>query len=121
VRFLVDHNLSPVVAQHLRDAGHDAVHTGDVDLATAEDIEILLVARKEARVIISADTDFGTLLASQRTDDPSLLLIRLRSPRRAVELADLLLANLDTVAADLASGAIVVVEDERLRIRRLPI
>ena len=60
MKFLIDHNLSPVVARYLRDAGHHAVHTGDVDLATAEDIEILRVARNESRVIVSADTDFGT-------------------------------------------------------------
>ena len=97
------------------------MHTGDVDLATAEDIEILRVARNESRVIVSADTDFGTLLAAQRATGPSFLLIRLRSPRRAIELAGLLLANLDAVANDLDDGAIVVVEDERIRVRRLPI
>jgi len=121
VKFLVDHNLSPVVAEHLRTAGHDAVHTGDIGLATAEDIEILEVARDQSRVIVSADTDFGTLLAAQRTTTPSLLLIRLRGPRRADELVELLIANLGAVTEDLHDGAVVVVEDERVRIRRLPI
>ena len=121
MKFLIDHNLSPTVAEHLRDAGHDAVHTGDMGLATAEDPEILGVARRESRVIVSADTDFGTLLASERATDPSFVLFRLRSPRRADELSELLLANLDAVADDLDAGAVVVIEDERVRVRLLPI
>ena len=121
MKFLVDHNLSPVVGELLREADHDAVHTGDIGLATAEDIEILRVARDESRVIISADTDFGTLLATERITSPSVLLLRLRSPRRAIEITELLMANLDAVADDLDLGAIVVVEDERIRVRRLPI
>ena len=32
MRFLVDQNLSPVIAERLRSAGHDAVDTGDIDL-----------------------------------------------------------------------------------------
>jgi len=36
-------------------------------------------------------------------------------------LAELLLANLPSVADDLAAGAVVVIADEDIRIRRLPI
>jgi len=121
VKFLVDQNLSPTLAELLRTAGHDVVHTGDIDLATADDHSIVTTATRQDRVIVSADTDFGTLLAQSGASSPSVLLLRLRSPRRARLLADLLLANLDAVADDLDAGAIVVVEDERVRVRRLPI
>lgn len=121
MRFLVDQNISPVVAEVLSEAGHDAVHTGDIGLATASDAQILEMAMAESRIIISADTDFGMLLARQATTEPSVVLIRLRSPRRAIALVSLLLANLDAVAVDLEAGAVVVLEDERVRVRRLPI
>lgn len=121
MRFLVDQNLSPVVAERLRSAGHNAVHTGDIDLATAHDRHIIAIAAQQDRVIVSADTDFGTLLAESSTTSPSVVLLRLRSPRRAEQLASLLLANLDAMIDDLTAGAIVVIEDERVRIRQLPI
>lgn len=41
--------------------------------------------------------------------------------RRAEELASVLLANLDEIADDLHSGALVVIGEERIRIRRLPV
>jgi predicted nuclease of predicted toxin-antitoxin system len=78
-------------------------------------------ARAEDRVLVSADTDFGALLARQRATDPSMLLIRRLVGRRAAEQVALIRANLDTVAVDLAAGAVVVFTDESIRIRRLPL
>lgn len=54
-------------------------------------------------------------------DRPSVVLLRLRTPRPAARLAAVLIANLEGVAADLAAGAIVVLEDERVRVRLLPL
>lgn len=121
MRFLVDQNLSPLVVELLNRAGHDTAHTAELGLASAGDLEILRVATEESRVVVSADTDFGTLLASRGTASPSIMLIRLRTARRATELGDLLLANIEAVAEDLDNRAVVVLEDERIRVRRLPI
>jgi hypothetical protein len=43
-----------------------------------------------------------------------------RSDRSATSLAQVLLANLETIADELAEGAFVVITEDRLRIRRLP-
>ena len=121
MRFLVDQNLSSVLAEELRAAGHDVVHTRDIDLGTAGDEVILQRALDEDRIVLSADTDFGFLLAETGAGHPSVVLLRLRTPRPAARLAAVLLTNLDGVAGDLAAGAIVVLEDERIRVRRLPV
>lgn len=62
MRFLVDANLSPVVAAALRDAGHDSVHVIDLGLFTADDDRILDEAAHDDRVILTADADFGATL-----------------------------------------------------------
>jgi len=121
MRFLVDQNLSRKVAEALRAAGHNVVHTSEVELSTASDRSIADLAVAEERVVVSADTDFGILLAASGAERPSVLLVRLRSPRRAKAVAEIVAANLDDVAEDLQAGAIVVLEDERVRIRRLPL
>jgi predicted nuclease of predicted toxin-antitoxin system len=77
--------------------------------------------RAEQRVVVSADTDFGTLLARSGAKLPSVLLIRRLGGRRAAEQAATILANLPAVAEDLETGAVVVLTDAAIRIRRLPI
>ena len=72
-------------------------------------------------MLVSADTDFGTLLARSHATTPSVLLMRRASGRRAVAQAELIVANCEVVSADLAAGAIVVLGEETVRIRRLPI
>ena len=62
MKFLVDNALSPVFAEGLRRAGHDAIHVRDYRLQESEDEVIFDRAAREERIIVSADTDFGTLL-----------------------------------------------------------
>lgn len=63
MRFLIDNALSPMLAGELRAAGHEAIHVRDVQLRDADDESIMRLAVVEGRVLVSADTDFGTLLA----------------------------------------------------------
>jgi predicted nuclease of predicted toxin-antitoxin system len=67
VKFLVDNALSPIVADALRRHGHDAKHIRDWGLQAADDETIFDLAAKEDRILVSADTDFGTLISIATT------------------------------------------------------
>ena len=121
MRFLVDNNLSPVVAEKLTDAGHPAVHVREYQLHAAPDPIVLERARIEGRVLISADTDFGALLAARQKRSPSVVLFRGAVSRRPEQQAAVLVTNLSSFGKDLDTGVIVVLEPGRIRIRQLPI
>ena len=70
-------------------------------------------------MLVSADTDFGEILARSQHEAPSVILFR-RADRTPASLLAVLLANLDQVADHLDRGAFVVITEERLRIRPLP-
>ncbi len=120
MKFLIGNNLSPLLAEGLKAAGHDAVHLRDLGMQAAPDAAVLQRARVDERVLVSADTDFGGLLSRSRATGPSVLLIRRLAGRRAAEQSAIILANLDQIAEDLAAGAVVVIGDDWIRIRRLP-
>lgn len=121
MKLLLDANLSPKVARLLKEAGHDAIHVADIGLLTAPDPEIMRAAGREERVLLTADADFGALLALGSLDSPSVLLLRSADHLPPTEQAELVAANLPSITEDLEKGAIASLTRDRLRVRELPI
>ncbi len=121
MRLMLDENLSPAMSGYLTEAGHDVLHVRDRGLTSANDETVLAAAAGEDRILISADTDFGTLLARSGATEPSVVLIRRTAGRRAAQQARLLIDNLPAVRDDLEARAVVVLGETTMRIRRLPI
>ncbi|MCC7389354.1 MAG: DUF5615 family PIN-like protein [Phycisphaerales bacterium] len=118
MKFLLDQGISPQVALSLAAAGHDAVHVRELGMSRAGDAEILARAHDDGRVIITEDTDFGTLLVLNARSSPSVVLFRDRSGKAAVRTR-LLLDAIPLVQGDLIAGAVVVIDDTSVRVRRL--
>jgi predicted nuclease of predicted toxin-antitoxin system len=121
VRFLIDHALSPAVAELLREAGHDAIHVREYGLQKANDEEILNRAALELRAVISADTDFGTLLVLREESQPSVVLLRGPTSRVARNIVERLLKELPQATPFIEAGCILTIEPARSRVRMLPI
>jgi predicted nuclease of predicted toxin-antitoxin system len=119
MKFLIDNALSPALSNLLSAAGHDSVHVRDRQLQHADDEKIFEAAVAEERIVISADTDFGTLSSFSGSKRVSVILFRHPSPRRPEQQARLLLSNLPAFEDELGQGAIVVLRQDRIRVRRL--
>ena len=120
MRFLCDMGVSMKVVQWIRRQGHECVHLRDEGLQRLPNGSIFSKAVAEDRVILTFDLDFGEIAAMAGDRVASVILFRLRNAR-AEHVIERLTAVLETTAAALAGGAVVVVEENRLRVRELPI
>jgi predicted nuclease of predicted toxin-antitoxin system len=121
MRFLVDNPISPKVAEALRKSGQDAVHVQDYRMQADDDVKIVDRASKEDRVIITADTDFGLIMARRRTRKPSNILFHHSFSHHPSDQATTLISNLTRLASAQEQGSLIVLEERRIRIRSLPI
>lgn len=121
MKLLVDANLSPRVAERLRSAGFEAIHVADIDLLTATDDEIFDRAVDDGLVVVTADSDFGMLLALRRARNPSVTHLRHVTELSPDDHAELLAANLPSIEQELGRGAIASLSRSRLAVRDLPI
>lgn len=120
MNLLLDQGLPRGAAPLLRSAGIDTIHVGEVGLSTAEDVEILRQGLQDNRAIVTLDADFHALLALSGTAEPSVIRIRIEG-LKAEAVADLLQTVLNPCAEELQRGAMVTVQEGRLRIRHLPL
>jgi predicted nuclease of predicted toxin-antitoxin system len=120
VKFLVDEALQDEVAHRLESVGHDVSHVRLRGLSGHTDDEVMGLAAEEDRVLVTTDTDFGTILALSGAAGPSVLLLRGVADNveaRVNAIIDLL----PRVEQALSEGAVIVVEENRYRVRFLPI
>ncbi|HVT59247.1 MAG TPA: DUF5615 family PIN-like protein [Thermoanaerobaculia bacterium] len=94
--FLADLNISPISVALLQQEGWDVIRSSEFLPVNALDEEILALARREGRTVVTQDLDFSALLALQGLDRPSLITLRLARPdpqavaRRLLEASILL-------------------------------
>jgi predicted nuclease of predicted toxin-antitoxin system len=120
MRLLADMHISPRTVEFLRTLGHDVVRVSEILLPQASDETIVSRADEHGRIILTQDLDFSAIIALTGQQSPSLVSLRLASSR--VEYVNTVLAKvLPEVEEQLLAGAIVTVEDQRVRVRQLPI
>lgn len=120
MKLLLDQGTPRSAASILREAGFDAVHTGEVGLAEAEDTEIIESAALEDRIVVTLDADFHTYLALSRKGKPSVIRIRIEG-LRAEEFSSLVRYVLRESEDEVVAGAMISVTESQIRIRRLPL
>ena len=120
MRFLADMGVSYSVALHLRLNGHEVVHLSDIGMQRMPDEEIFARAIDEGRVILTFDLDFARLVFDSRALLPSVVIYRLADARAHRQIERLTVA-LRVATLALEAGAVVIVDDMRVRIRELPI
>ena len=120
MRFLADAGISPKTVEILKQLGHEAIHVRTLGLQRAPDRELVERARADGSVVVTFDLDFGEVLALSVLDKPSVMIFRL-ADERPESVNQRLSAVLAERSSELEMGALILVEDTRYRVRKLPI
>jgi predicted nuclease of predicted toxin-antitoxin system len=120
MQFLADMGVSLRVVEWLKSIGHDVTHLRDEGLQRLPNGEIFKKAYAEKRVVLTFDLDFGEILAGSNDLMVSVVLFRLHNTRNE-HVIERLQSVLQSSLSDLESGAIIVVQEGRHRVRKLPI
>ena len=120
VPLVVDMNLSVEWVAELAKHGWTAVHWSTIGDPRAEDSVIMDWARANGHVVFSHDLDFGTMLALTHAAGPSVIQVRGQDVMPE-HMSPLVIAALRQHDAALASGALLVIEEKKCRVRVLPL
>jgi predicted nuclease of predicted toxin-antitoxin system len=120
MRFLADMGISPRTVEFLRNLGYDATHLHEERLDCLSDSDVLAKARRETRVLLTHDLDFGELIATSEARLSSIVTFRLRS-MQPNNVNRHLQAIIEQHREALESGAMITVSEGLIRVRRLPI
>lgn len=120
VGFLANMNISPLTVEALKNHGWDIIRVSEVMDQKSKDIDVLLFAQKQNRVVITQDLDFSQILALRGYPKPSLISLRFENAR-----PDFLTARIIDVVSnmekELEEGVVVTVDEISARYRNLPI
>jgi predicted nuclease of predicted toxin-antitoxin system len=121
LRFLLDMGISYKVARWLNTNGHDAVHLNDESLYQLPDNLILEKAIVENRIILTADMDFGHILAFTKTTAVSVIQFRI-SDLSIENIVPKLLIVFENYQEELqAFSTIITIQEHKIRFKTLPI
>lgn len=120
MKILVDMNLSPSWVPVLGASGHEALHWSSVGAPDAPDSVIMDWARTNRYLVFTHDLDFGAILAATQGLAPSVIQIRTRDVTPAA-CAGILLDALVQFSGHLEQGALVSLDQNRSRVRVLPL
>ena len=120
MKILLDMNLSPSWIPVLTCAGFETVHWSTVGKQNAPDSELMLWAKQNDHVVFTHDLDFGDILASTKAAAPSVIQIRDQNihPKHA---STTMISALKQFQSQLESGALIVIDQNKVRARILPI
>jgi predicted nuclease of predicted toxin-antitoxin system len=120
MRYLLDQGLARSAVEHLRHAGIESVHVGDLGMAAASDAMILEEGLRRNAIVVTLDADFHSLLALSNATMPSVIRIRVEG-LKGIDVSKMIQRVAELAREDLEAGAAVTVTDRRIAIKRLPL
>jgi predicted nuclease of predicted toxin-antitoxin system len=120
LEFLANMNISPLTVEQLKKNGWNVVRISEVMDRGSKDIDVLIYAQKQNKVVITQDLDFSEILALSGYGKPSLINLRLENPRPDL-VSSRIIEVVSTMENELEEGVVITIDETSARYRNLPI
>ncbi len=117
MRFLTDESCDFAVIHALRANGHDVIAVSEAT-PRAEDSEVIRLAVREKRILLTEDKDFGQLVFAHGQKTIGVIFLRFPTSARRQILKDVL--RLVKQQGERLEGSFVTVQPGRVRISHAP-
>jgi predicted nuclease of predicted toxin-antitoxin system len=117
MRFLLDENLSPQLANVFKACGHDAICVYEAGLGGKSDEKIRACAIQQERILITLDADFADLMRYPVAETPGVIWLKPVSPVTLKGIENQLQAALIYLQNSDVKGRLIVVDQKRIRSR----
>jgi predicted nuclease of predicted toxin-antitoxin system len=120
MKILIDMNLSPEWVREFEIYNIAAVHWSKVGKFDAADVVLMEWARKNEHIIFTHDLDFGTSLALTKAEKPSVIQVRTQDVSIS-HLSKIIIQTILNHSELLTKGALLVIDEDKKRVRILPL
>lgn len=122
IKFLIDENLSPYLAEYLRKLNYEAFAVREVGLKGKSDVDLVRWIQKEDAVLVTADLDFGEFFYWQSLGKFGVIIIRSKSQKYKAHRQILEYLHKENVLKDKAlKNSLIIVSEGRYRWRKFVI
>lgn len=118
ITFLIDEDMPRSTGKLLQAAGFVVIDVRDAGLRGASDRDILAFACTQKATIITADVGFGSLAYFNNSDHFGIIILRLPVDASVNEINETLMNALLHISPHEMAGSIIVVDRQKIRIRR---
>ncbi len=119
IKFLIDENVPPAIIEFLRAKGFDVEYARKSGLSGSGDFELIALARKDGRALVTFDKHFANILLYPLNSHHGVIRIRIHPPLISdiIEALENFIRNFDLTTI---SKTLIILERDGFRVRRVP-
>lgn len=119
MKILVDENFPRSTTKSLIKAGYDARDMRDYGMRGSSDDEVFRFAQDEGLIILTRDKGFGNIWRFPLGQHYGIIIVRFPNEMSIERVNSSVITNLHTLSTTDIQGNVVVIELEKIRIRKV--
>jgi predicted nuclease of predicted toxin-antitoxin system len=120
IQFLLDENSTKLFKLPFERCGYTVIHVSEIGLTNTPDEIIVEYAAQHNLVIVTFDLDFSRIMALSNKHLPSVITFWIDCINE-LYLENIIRLNFTQLISTLLEGAVITIDDNRIRIKELPI